>query len=127
MKFISPKVHGFIDYISVLFFLTSPAFFGFTGLAAILCYALGALNLLLTGFTNFPLGLVKLVPMGIHSAIELLAGIALIALSLTVFRRSSEDVFIYFDIVGTVVLLTWAVTDYRGVYYGAKVSVRELD
>lgn len=127
MKFISPKIHGLIDYISILFFLTSPAVFGFTGFAAILCYALGGLHLLLTLFTDFPLGLIKFVPARVHAAIELLVGMSLMALALSVFRHSSEDTFLYFDIVGTVILLTWAVTDYRGIHYGSEASLRELD
>jgi len=127
MKFISPKIHGLIDYFSIVFFLISPAVFGFTGFAAILCYALGGAHLLLTLFTSFPLGLIKLVPVGVHALIELVVGVGLVALALSVFRHTSENSFLYFDIAGTLVLLTWAVTDYRGVSHQPETSIRELD
>lgn len=116
MKFISPHIHGLIDYLSVVFFLLSPAVFGFTGLTAIFAYALGGLHLLLTVFTNFRLGIVKIVPVGVHAVIEVLTGIALIVLAWTVFKDNKQNSSLYFDIVGTVVLLTWAVTDYKGVH-----------
>src|ERR1700753_2991064 len=114
MKFISPKIHGVIDYLSVVFFLTSPAFFGFTGIAAQIAYAIGILNLLLTVFTNFPLGIFKLIPVTVHAALEALVGITLIVFAWTIFKDNNANSALYYDLVGTVVLLTWAVTDYKG-------------
>ena len=114
MKFISPKIHGLIDYTSVVFFLCSPLVFGFTGLVAIFAYALGGLHLLLTAFTNFPLGIVKIAPVGVHAAVELIVGIGLVAVAWTVFKGNQQNSCLYFDLVGTVILLTWAVTDYKG-------------
>src|ERR1700744_3948037 len=116
MRFISPKVHGFIDYLVVIFLFCSPAYFEFTGLLAIFTYALGAVHLLLTIFTNYPLGLFKIIPFPVHGAIELLVGVALIALAYTVFADTpGNEGKLYYVIFGTVVLLTWLVTNYKGI------------
>jgi hypothetical protein len=65
MRFISPKIHGVIDYLVVLFLLLSPTIFGFDGLIAVFTYALGAVHLILTLLTNFDAGLFKIIPLWI--------------------------------------------------------------
>ena len=114
MKFISPKIHGIIDYLVVVFLLASPSYFGFAGLLATFTYALGAVHLLLTVLTNSPLGLIKVIPLPVHGTIELLVGIVLIVLAYTLFKNQ-PDGELFYVIFGTVVLLTWLVTNYKGV------------
>lgn len=118
MKFISPKVHGIIDYLVVVFLLASPSIFGFTGLLAWFTYALGIVHLLLTVSTKYSAGLVKIIPFTVHGTIEFIVGIALIILAYTLFNDNSAGKLFYV-IFGTVVLLTWLVTDYKGVSYQA--------
>jgi len=117
MKFISPKIHGIIDYLVVIFLLGSPTFFGFSGLVALFTYALGAVHLLLTILTNYPLGIVKIIPVTVHASIELLVGVALIVLAYTLFADNAGGSKLYYVIFGTVVLLTWLVTDYKGMFH----------
>ena len=117
MKFISPKIHGLIDYLSVIFLFISPTLFGFTGLVGIFTYALGAVHLLLTILTNYPLGIVKVIPVTAHASIELLAGVALIVLAYMLFADNAEGSKLYYVIFGTVILLTWLVTDYKGIFH----------
>ncbi len=112
MKIIAPRVHGFIDYILVVFLLLSPTLFGMTGLLANLTYALGAVHLLLTIFTAFSLGLIKIVPFPIHGLIELVVGIALIICAFTLFRTETFGHF-YYAGLGIVILLVWLLTDYN--------------
>ena len=114
MKFISPKIHGLIDYLVVIFLLASPTVFGFTGLVATFTYVLGAVHLLLTALTNYPLGIVKLLPVSLHATIEVLVGIILIVLAYTLFKDNAQGSKLYYVIFGTVILLTWLVTDYVG-------------
>jgi hypothetical protein len=116
MKFISPTIHGLIDYLIVVFLLTSPASFGFTGLLAGFTYALGIIHLLLTVCTNYKLGVFKFIPLTIHSGIELMVGVLLIVLAYTLFSNDTEGK-LYYVILGTVILLTWLLTDYRGVHH----------
>ncbi|MEO8795782.1 MAG: hypothetical protein ABI390_09965 [Daejeonella sp.] len=112
MKIIAPRLHGFIDYILVVFLLLSPTLFGMTGLLANLTYALGAIHLLLTVFTGFSLGVIKVVPFPIHGLIELVVGIALIVCAFTLFRMHTLGHFFYAGL-GIAVLLVWILTDYN--------------
>ncbi len=41
---INEKVHGIIDYAVVIFLLLSPTIFGFTGMVAIITYALAGIH-----------------------------------------------------------------------------------
>ncbi|MDR3696915.1 hypothetical protein [Mucilaginibacter sp.] len=113
MKFISPKIHGIIDYLMVIVLLCSPAFFGFTGTLAVFTYALGAVHLLLSILTDYPMGAFKAIPVTIHATIEVLVGIILIVLAYTLFG-DNPDGKLFYVIFGTVILLTWLVTDYMG-------------
>jgi hypothetical protein len=113
MKFISPKIHGIIDYLVVVFLLASPAVFGFTGLLATFTYALGAVHLILTILTAYSVGLVKVIPFPLHGSIEFIVGVVLIILAYTLFNDEPTGKLFYV-IFGTVVLLTWLVTDYKG-------------
>jgi hypothetical protein len=121
MKFISPKIHGIIDYLLVVILLASPAFFGFSGTLAIFTYALGVVHLLLTVLTNYPLGVFKVISPTVHASIEVLVGIVLIVLAYTFFNNNADGK-LYYVIFGTVVLLTWLVTDYMGIMPYSKAS-----
>lgn len=112
MKFITPKVHGIIDILVVLFLLASPALFGFTGLLATFTYALAVVHLILTLTTDYNIGIVKLIPLSIHGAIEFIVGVVLIALAYTIFKDEAAGKLFYI-VFGTVVLLTWLVSDYK--------------
>jgi hypothetical protein len=113
MKFISPKMHGIIDYLVVIFLLASPTIFGFTGLLATFTYALGIVHLLLTILTDYDFGLIKVIPFTFHGTIEFIVGVALIVIAYTLFKDNAVGKLFYV-IFGTVVLLTWLLTDYHG-------------
>ena len=70
MKFLSPRVHGYIDYAAVALLALAPTLFGFAGVAATICY-LAAIGLLVMSLcTAYPLSLARLVPFTVHGAIE---------------------------------------------------------
>ena len=115
MKFISPKIHGFIDLVVVVFLLASPWYFGFTGGIAIFTYVLAAVHLLLTITTDYSVGLFKVLPGAVHGAIEFIVGITLIILAYTAFGDNPTGK-LYYVVFGTAVLLTWLLTDYTGFY-----------
>lgn len=114
MKFISPTIHGIIDYFVVIFLLASPTIFGFTGLLAIFTYTLAGLHFLLTILTGYKVGLIKIIPFHAHGFIESVVGAVLIALGYTLFNDNAAGKLFYI-IFGTIILYTWLVTDYRGV------------
>jgi hypothetical protein len=114
MKFISPKIHGIIDILFVIFLLISPTLFGFTEPTVKFTYALATIHLLLTLLTVYDVGLFKVIPIQLHGIIESLVGIILIILAYTLFRNDVTGKLFY-DLFGTVVLLTWLFSDYRAV------------
>ncbi len=113
MKFITSKMHGIIDLLIVVFLLASPSVFGFTGTLATFTYVLGGIHLLLTILTNFNVGLIKVIPFAVHGAIEFMVSIALIVLAYTLFKDNAAGKLYYISF-GTIVLLTWLLTDYKG-------------
>ena len=70
MRFLSPRIHGYFDYLYVILFLAAPSVLGFAGLPAILCYVFAVPALVLPIFTAFPLGIVPLVPLKFHIVAE---------------------------------------------------------
>lgn len=113
MKILSPKMHGILDYAVVVFFLVSPGLFGLAGLPATVAYALAGIHLLLTLVTAFPAGLVKLVPLPVHGAIELVVSVALPALPWLAGFAAVAVARNFYIGAGAAIFVTWLVTDYR--------------
>jgi hypothetical protein len=112
MKIITPKLHGIIDYLVVIFLLASSSLFGFTGFIAAFTYVLAGVHLLLTILTNYNAGLLKIIPLPAHGLIELIVGIALIILA---FKTFSDTYIgeIFYGCFGVAVLAVWALSDYN--------------
>lgn len=113
MKLLTPRMHGYLDYVVVVAFALAPTLFGFSLMPARISYVLAAVHLLLTLFTAFPLGVVKLVPFTIHGGIELIVSIVLVAtpwLFSFVGEPAARNFYVAF---GVVVFLVWLVTDYK--------------
>jgi hypothetical protein len=77
-KPINARVHGVLDYAAVAAFLNAPMVFGFHGTPAAIVYWLAGIHLLMTGFTDFPYGLFKMIPFRVHGGIDLVEGIFLL-------------------------------------------------
>jgi hypothetical protein len=77
-KPISARVHGVLDYALVAAFLNAPMVLGFHGTPAAIVYWLAGIHLLMTGFTDFPLGVFKVIPFKIHGVIDLVGGVFLL-------------------------------------------------
>lgn len=116
MKILNPRVHGYIDYLAVLYFLAAPSLFGITGLPATVLYVVAAAYLVLTLLTAYPLGVVKVIPFSLHGGIELLSGIALVALPWILgFANSDAIARNLYVASGAALFVLWLVTDYRTV------------
>ncbi len=111
MKILSPKIHGFLDLLTVLIFAAAPTLFNFGGLPATICYILAVVHLLLTLATAFPLGIVKIVPLLIHGAIELIVAIVLVILPFILgFTETARNFFVG---IGIVIFIVWLISDCR--------------
>ena len=110
-RFLGDRIHGILDYALVLQFATAPAGLGIGGPSAILCYALAAIHLVMTALTDMPLGIVKLIPLRVHGAVELTLGLALIAAAWT-FTDLLESGQLFFTLTGAIVFIVWVSSKY---------------
>ncbi len=112
MKIITSKIHGILDYLTVIFFALSPTLFHMEGNLKNFTYALAFVHLLLTIFTRFELGLVKLIPFKIHGLIELVVAIALTAVSLWFNHNNNTLGFYYYLWIAIVIAIVFLLTDF---------------
>jgi hypothetical protein len=82
MKIIPTRVHGILDYAVGLILLFAPNIFGFAdvqGPAVWVPRVIAILALLQSLMTRYELGLVKVLPMRMHLAVDYVAGLLLAA------------------------------------------------
>ena len=116
---INPKVHGILDYAVVIAFALAPTLLGFSGLPATISYVLAAVHLLLTLVTAFPLGVIKIVPLPLHGAIEFVVSIILVALPWILKFASDTAARNFYVGAGVLIFVVWRITDYKVVPKGA--------
>lgn len=82
MRFLPTHVHGMLDYGVGLLLILAPYILGFAdgGAAQLVPQALGAGAILYAFFTDYELGLVRLIPMPAHLLLDAASG-ALLAIS----------------------------------------------
>ena len=113
MKFISPKVHGFLYLAVILALFVSPSLFAFSQNASSVTYILAAAYVLIVLFTAYPLGLFKAIPFTVHGALELILSPLLIAMPwLAAFRMDAGARYFYI-VAGVLLFITWLFTDYK--------------
>lgn len=113
MKKLSPRVHGVLDYFTVLFLLFSPSSFDMQTTGSVFTYVLAVIHLILTVLTDFPAGVFKVVPLKIHGIIEIIVSIALIGIAVW-FRSSGDNVsFYYYLIFAFILFIVWSISDYK--------------
>ncbi len=111
MKILSPIIHGYLDFLTVIIFAVAPTVFGFDGLPAYISYALAAVHLLLTLVTNFPKGVIQLVPFSVHGAIEIVVAFTLIILPFILgFMPTARNFFVG---IGVVIFVVWLISNYK--------------
>jgi hypothetical protein len=113
MNLIRHRLHGGLDYVTVVGFLVAPTLLGLNGTPAWIAYGLSGVHLILTLLTAFPLGLYKVVPMAVHGALELAVAIALLPAP-WILKFSSEAPARNFMVgSGMVIFMVWLLTRYR--------------
>jgi hypothetical protein len=112
MKTISLRAHGYLDYATVAVFLLAPRLIGLTGLPAVFAYVLAGVHLLMTVFTEFPLSLVKLIPLRVHGWVEYAVGPALILAALTP-PFAQPPARLFYIVMGVAIILVGVLSDFR--------------
>lgn len=105
-------MHGVLDYAMVAAFLNAPMVFGFHGTPAAIVYWLAGIHLLMTGCTDFPLGLFKFIPFRIPGAIEVVARVFLIVTPWIYGFAGDYAARNFFVAIAIIILVVAALTDY---------------
>ena len=112
MKPISLTVHGAIDYLAVVIFAGAPAVIGLSGWPAAL-YALAGVHLLMTLLTDFPAGVVKVIPIVLHQWVERIVGPLLVILAFVLMTKETQIARAFFVAMGVIIFAVERLTAYR--------------
>lgn len=80
IRFVPLRLHAAADYLVPLTFIGAPLLFQFPMHARWVAFTVAGTHLTMTMLTNYPGGLIKLIPFRIHLLLELLLGPCLIAM-----------------------------------------------
>jgi hypothetical protein len=122
MKRLPASVHRSLDMLAVICFLGAPILVGLIGRPAMVSYALAAIYVIVTLSTKFPDTRHRPLSLRVHGGIELVGGIALIALPWLAGWNGTART--YYVTAGIVLLIVWAVSNY-GRQVGAERGQKE--
>jgi hypothetical protein len=111
VKPISPKLHGIIDYLTVPLLLAAGPLFHFDRRPAEITSTLAGVVLIYSLFTAYPPGLVKMITLPQHRAIDIVFAVAMLVSPFALgFTGSARIVFVAIGIFSLIVV---ALTDFR--------------
>ncbi|HEX6982900.1 MAG TPA: hypothetical protein VF181_09070 [Balneolaceae bacterium] len=110
---LTSKIHGYLDYITVLFFAIAPSIFSLSQTGTYLAYFLAVVHFLMTIFTAFSSGAIKLIPFQVHGYVELAVSLLLLAGPWLLADSFSSTDQIFFTVCGAAVLIVWLLTKYK--------------
>ena len=114
MNLLNARLHGFLDVVTVVVFLLAPFLFGLGGYVAAVAWGFAVVHLLMTLFTRYPLGVVKVIPFPIHGVVELVVGVVLVlAMPRLLAASLGSPARTFFVGAGVAILAVWALTRYR--------------
>lgn len=111
MGILPPTVHRLLDYVAVIVFALAPSLIHLTGNTKMLAYALAAIHLVVTLATQFPGSVRRPLPYSAHGIIELVVGLALVAVPFI--RHWTFAAGKFYPAMGVIILIIWAFTRYR--------------
>jgi hypothetical protein len=89
---ISTRIHGILDYLGVVTLFALPRLLDWPPTLTLLLTGAAVLLLASSLFTRYELGLVRVLPMRAHLALDVIAGVALIVAGMT-FQDAQPGVF----------------------------------
>ena len=112
MNLLSPKVHGYIDYLADVVLLLSPTIFDLSPLPSNILYTLGTAHLVMNLVTSYPLGVVRWMRFSTHGAIEVWLSLALVLLPWVAGFTGDVTARNVFVVAGIGLFLIWTGTNY---------------
>ena len=117
MRFVTPRLHQVLDFVTIAAFALAPRFVPLSGAAAVVAYALAIVHLVVTLVTRFPGTSNRLLPLKAHGTIETIVGIALIALPLA--AAWTDRARLFYLVAGAVILVVGAVSRHEGTQHSS--------
>jgi hypothetical protein len=77
MKLLSPRIHGYLDYLAVVVLLAAPMLLRFSAVPATLCALVAVAHLVVSMATDRPASLAKRIPARVHLVFERVIGVGL--------------------------------------------------
>jgi hypothetical protein len=112
-RLVPARIHGIGDYAAGIVLLLAGLFADASDEAKATGIVLGAVLLLVSLFTRYPLGVVKAIPFPLHSAGDYLGGLAAIVAPFVLgFWDTDKGLSTLYIVVGAVVIALSLVTDY---------------
>lgn len=122
MRILNARIHGVIDFATVLVFLLAPMLVGLGGRPAAISYALAVVHLSITLMTRFPFGRWKTIPFFVHGIVELIVGAFLLILPSFDGYSPGSPARRFYLAMGAAILVVWALTAYRDRDAGASAD-----
>ena len=116
MNFLSPRIHGILDYFTAGLFALAPIFLQADGsqVAIFSCYVVAGTLLVLSLLTRYPPGVLRIIPFPVHGSIEFFTAVGLCALPWIGGFAELPMSRMFFLGSGMSLLSLWLITDYRG-------------
>lgn len=112
-KLLPAKVHGVVDYGSGFALVAIALIFGFSETAVGTGFVLGAVLIVISLLTDYPLGLIKVIPFVVHSAADYLGAAALITAPFVLgFNDSDTRSAASYVVMGVALVAVSLITDY---------------
>lgn len=119
MKIISPRIHGILDYLTVLTLLLAPTIYVFTRTPWTVAYVLAASYLVISLLTDYPLAWKRVIPFSIHGLIELVSVPVLFGLPWLLGFNEDYAARNFFIALAVITLFVWLLTDFKKVTLNA--------
>lgn len=113
MRFLSARLHGYLDVAFIILFVLGPLVFGLGGTPALISLVLAALMLILTLMTGYPMGVVKRITFFAHGLVELAVTIFVALLPRLDGYSPGSPARRFFWMAAIALAIVWLVTDYR--------------
>ena len=113
MKVITIKIHGILDYVTVVAFALIPSLFGLSGVPMYLSYTLATVHFLMSVLTNYPLSVAKVIPIKLHKIVESIVGPVLVVIPWLLGFSADMTARWVFVGAGLVIIAVGALTKYE--------------
>ena len=113
MKIISPRSHGYLDFLTVIVFALAPTLLDLSEVPALLSYGLAAAHLLVTLISGFPTATIKLIPFIVQGWIERIVGPVLIIAPFVLNFSDEILAMIFFIAMGIIIIIVGLFTNYQ--------------